>query len=168
MEIKIRNIEETDCKTISDSFKMQGWDKPVSQYENYLSEQASGDRSVLLAFVDDDFAGYLTIKWQSYYPPFREMNIPEIMDLNVLIKHRNKGIATRLMDEAELIVSKRSDKIGIGVGLTEVYGNAQVLYIKRGYIPDRYGISYNERFLNHGDVTTVDDDLILCFIKELK
>ena len=90
------------------------------------------------------------------------------MDLNVLIKYRKKGVATKLLDEAECIVSKQSSKIGIGVGLTKDYGNAHVLYIKRGYVPDRNGISYNEKFLNHGDTVKVDDDLIICLIKDLK
>ena len=90
------------------------------------------------------------------------------MDLNVLIKFRNKGIATKLMDKAEQIASKRSSFIGICVGLTKDYGNAQALYVKRGYIPDRNGISYNETFLKYGDNVRVDDDLILCFIKELE
>jgi GNAT superfamily N-acetyltransferase len=123
---------------------------------------------VLLAFFDNQFAGYLTIKWVSFYPPFKENNIPEIMDLNVLKKFRNKGVATKLMDTAEQIVSKCSASVGIGVGLTKDYGNAQALYVKRGYIPDRNGISYNETFLKNGDNVKVDDDLVLCFIKDLE
>jgi GNAT superfamily N-acetyltransferase len=167
MEIEIRKMKADDCRMISEAFSAQGWNKPEKQYRSYLDEQNADERGVLLAFLDNQFAGYLTIKWDSYYPPFREKNIPEIMDLNVLIKFRNNGIATRLMDQAERIVSKRSDSIGIGVGLTAGYGNAQALYVKRGYLPDRNGISYNETFPKYGDTVKVDDDLILCFIKRL-
>lgn len=167
MKILIRKLVKEDCKVISRAFSNQGWNKPDEQYINYLLEQDVDERLVLLAFFNDEFAGYLTIKWDSYYLPFKEKNIPEIIDLNVLIKFRCKGIATKLMNEAERIVSKRSYTIGIGVGLTKDYGNAQSLYIKRGYVPDRKGLSYKYNSLEYGDNVRVDDDLILCLIKEL-
>ncbi|MCD6580116.1 GNAT family N-acetyltransferase [bacterium] len=168
MDVIIRKIQENDCKVISDSFKKQGWDKPTSQYENYLSEQISGERTVLVAFINNDFVGHLTIKWESHYSPFKEKKIPEITDLNVLEKYQKKGIATKLMDASEKIVSKHSNVIGIRVGLTKDYGNAQALYVKRGYIPDKNGISQNEHFFEYGNTLKVDDDLVLCFVKELK
>ena len=33
--------------------------------------------------------------------------------------------------------------VGIGVGLYPDYGSAQRLYIKRGYLPDGHGATYN-------------------------
>jgi GNAT superfamily N-acetyltransferase len=136
--------------------------------KNYFNEQSSGERDVLVALVDNDFAGYLTIKYDSYYQPFEEKRIPEIVDLNVLKKYQNKGIATKLMDKAEKIVLNKSDLIGIAVGLTKDYGTAQSLYVNRGYVPDKNGISQNGNYLKHGDKITVDDDLVLCFLKKLK
>jgi ribosomal protein S18 acetylase RimI-like enzyme len=168
MELNIRKLKKEDCKSISEAFSSQGWNKPVQQYENYLNEQILEKRLVLVALLDNEFAGYLTIKWEPYYPLFKESNIPEIMDLNVLIKFRRNGVATKLMDEAEFIVSKRSSQIGIGVGLIKDYGNAQALYVKRGYIPDCKGISNSEKFLTYGDTVKADDDLKLCLLKELK
>jgi len=157
-----------DCSMISDAFKNQGWEKAKEQYIRYLHDQEEGKRFVLLAFADDEFAGYCTILWNSYYPPFKKRSIPEITDLNVLIKFRKQGIGTKLMDAAEALISEKSDRAGIGVGLTKDYGNAQRLYVKKGYIPDGLGISYNEQFVSRGDTITVDDDLILCFTKQLK
>ena len=148
MDIKIRELREDDCKIIFQSFNKQGWNKPEVQYQNYLEEQSNAERVVLVAYFNDDFAGYLTIKWNSHYPPFKQKRIPEIMDLNVLRKYQNNGVATRLMDEAEKAVSTRSDYVGIGVGLTKDYGIAQMLYVKRGYIPDGNGISENRTFPN--------------------
>lgn len=41
------------------------------------------------------------MKWQSEYAPFREKQIPEIMDLNVLPPFRNQGIGSALLETAE-------------------------------------------------------------------
>ncbi|MCJ8008548.1 GNAT family N-acetyltransferase [Lederbergia wuyishanensis] len=163
--LKIRNLLSEDCEIISKAFAEQGWNKPVFQYERYLSEQKEGVRKILVAEYDNQFSGYLTIKWESDYASFGSKGIPEIVDLNVLIKYRKKGVATSLMDEAERIVSEKYDSIGIGFGLTSDYGAAQRIYVKRGYIPDGLGVSQNGKFLTYGDKITVDDDLVLYLTK---
>ena len=170
--IRIREMKAEDCAVISCAFSEQGWDKPVSQYQGYLRESKSGSRVVLVAEVCDPeagslFAGYTTILWQSWYPPFREAGIPEISDFNVLMKYRWQGIGTALMDEAERRIREHSSIAGIGVGLTKDYGAAQILYVRRGYIPDGLGLSYREKFPEYGDMVRVDDDLILCLTKKL-
>jgi hypothetical protein len=78
------------------------------------------------------------------------------------------GIGTILMREAEWRIAQLSPIAGIGVGLLAGYGAAQVLYIKRGYIPDRRGIIYQNRQLNYGDQVMVDDDLVLYFTRNVK
>ncbi|HSK70873.1 MAG TPA: GNAT family N-acetyltransferase [Pyrinomonadaceae bacterium] len=166
-KFSIRQLTENDCEVISEAFAQQNWNKPLSQYKNYLREQDAGKRQVLIAEFENEFSGYLTIVWQSHYSPFREKNIPEIVDLNVLIKFRNRGIGAALMDAAESLIAERFNIVGIGVGLTGDYGAAQRLYVKRGYIPDGRGISQNGRFLKYGDKITIDDDLNLYFTKDL-
>jgi len=94
--------------------------------------------------------------------------IPELVDFNVLIKYRRPVIGSRLMEAAEESVFKKSDRVGIGVGLFSGYGNAQRLYVKRGYVPDRRGIYKEGRFARFGDDVTLDDNLVLYFTKELK
>ena len=89
-------------------------------------------------FYKNEFAGYITLKWNSLYQSFKNQGIPEIMDLNVLPPYRNHGIATALLDMAELEAVKKQNKAGIGVGLYDGYGSAQRL----------------------------DDDLVLWFTKE--
>ncbi|MBS4219858.1 GNAT family N-acetyltransferase [Bacillus sp. FJAT-49711] len=165
--LEIRDLMKEDCKTISTAFKEQGWNKPASQYESYFLEQTEGTRKVLIAEYNNLFAGYLTIRWKSDYEPFFSARIPEIVDLNVLMKYRKNGIATALMDEAETIVSEKYNCIGIGFGLMSDYGAAQRLYVKRGYIPDGLGISQNGKFLTYGDQMTVDDDVALYLTKIL-
>ncbi|MCJ7840095.1 GNAT family N-acetyltransferase [Lederbergia sp. NSJ-179] len=165
--ISIRTLMKDDFATIARAFQDQGWQKPASQYERYYQEQLNGERVVLIAEYSNQFAGYVTIKWESTYPPFSEKEIPEIVDLNVLINDQNKGIATVLMDEAEKIVKEKSAVIGIGFGLTGDYGAAQRLYVKRGYIPDGLGISQSGKILKRGDQVQVDDDLALYLTKSL-
>ena len=164
-KILIRRITFKDCEIITQAFAAQNWNKPLAQYQNYLREQKEGKREVLIAEVEDEFAGYLTIMRQSDFAPFREKNIPEIVDFNVLIKFRNQGIGARLMETAENLIAENHKTVGIRVGLTADYGAAQRMYVKRGYLPDGKGISQNGKFLRYGDKITVDDDLSLSFIK---
>lgn len=168
INLSIREISENDPLTISNAFKEQGWDKAMSQYERYINEQRSGERVTLIAEVDGEFAGYVNVIWESYYPAFKEKNIPEINDFNVLLKYRRLGIGSKLMDRAEEIISERSSIAGIGVGIFSDYGNAQVLYVKRGYVPDGKGIHNGEHYVTYGESVVIDDDIVLYLTKTLK
>jgi GNAT superfamily N-acetyltransferase len=165
--VQLRLLEEHDIPVIADAFRAIGWDTRRSQYQRYLAEQQAGRRLVLVAFTDGAFSGYLTINWDSDYPPFRAEAIPEIQDFNVLPAARCRGIGTRLMDEAERIVATHSPRVGIGVGLDPDYGPAQRLYVRRGYIPDGRGATSGGQFVKYGDRVTVDDGLVLHLVKGL-
>ena len=163
-----REIRKSDCKIISEAFQEQGWkDKTIHQYLQYLSFQKSGERDVIIAEFDGIFAGYLTIKWKSDYKPFLEKEIPEIVDFNVLKKFQRKGIGTALMDEAEQRIKKVSKFAGIGFGVTEDYGAAQILYINRNYKPDGRGLIKNSKSIKHGEVIAIDHSIVFCLIKKL-
>ena len=84
MSLTIRLLEARDIMGIAEAFRELGWNKPASKYERYLKEQQRGERTVLVAFQQNTFCGYLTICWTSNYPPFRAAHIPEIVDFNVL------------------------------------------------------------------------------------
>jgi ribosomal protein S18 acetylase RimI-like enzyme len=168
MDIIIRMLNDSDPEKISDSFKEQGWEKPINLYRRYLEEQSNGDRVSLVAEIDGNFAGYVNVLWNSYYPSFKEDNIPEINDFNVLIKYRRLGIGAKLMDKAEETIGERSDTAGIGVGLFSDYGNAQILYVKRGYVPDGKGIYGNQKYVEWGQSVVIDDDIALHLTKKLK
>jgi GNAT superfamily N-acetyltransferase len=171
----IRELLESDCVIIAQAFAAQGWDKPEAQYRHYLDECRAGARVVLVANWAAEsarqFAGYVCILWQSDYTPFREAAIPEIADFNVLLAYQRRGIGTALMDEAERRISARaasgraSPIAGLGTGLTADYGAAQVLYAKRGYVPDGRGLSYSGRPVSWGEAVRVDDDLNLFLIR---
>ena len=166
--LTIRPLDAADVQPIADAFAAIGWRKPASQYERYLSEQARGERLVLVAWEHERFAGYLTIVWESGYPPFRAAGIPEIVDFNVLPRCRRHGIGTLLMDAAERLIAERSSEAGIGVGMDPDYGPAQRLYVKRGYVPDGRGLSTGDRYVVPGETVRVDDGLVLHFTKQLR
>ncbi|MGW1347161.1 GNAT family N-acetyltransferase [Kribbella sp. NPDC002412] len=165
MGYAIRALRDGDPEVISGALSAIGWSNPVSQYEKYLAEQRAGLRNVLVATVDEEYAGYVTIWWESPYQPFD--GIPEIQDFNVLPKFRRRGIGSGLMDAAEALVAERSDTVAIGVGLYADYGTAQRMYVRRGYIPDGRGILYKLQPVPPGEMVRNDDDAILMFSKSL-
>ena len=166
--LQIRLLTAADIEVIAEAFTAIGWHKPASQYQRYLAEQTAGERVVLVATVDGDFAGYVTIVWESGYPPFRAASIPEVVDFNVLPHYRRRHIGTKLMDEAEARIAHRSPVAGIGVGLYPDYGAAQRMYVLRGYIPDGSGIWYDVHQVQPGEAVYVDDSLALFFTKQLR
>jgi len=165
--LNIRDLIQTDPPVIAAACAAQGWDKHEALYQHYLEEAARGERDVMVAEDEVGHAGYVTIVWASDYPPFRAAGIPEIVDFNVLIRCRRRGIGTALMDEAERRIRQRSRVAGIGVGLPPDYGPAHILYICRGYIPDDRGLWQAGHILQYGDQATVNDDLALFFTKSL-
>lgn len=165
--VHIRLLDDSDPPGIAAAFLKMGWNKPEGRYRRYLQEQQAGNRTCFIASVDGQFAGYVTVNWQPAYAGFADRNIPEIQDLNVLAKFRRKHIASRLLDRAEAEAARHSAIVGIGVGLHPGYNAAQQLYVKRGYIPDGYGVTYRDHFVHEGAQVTLDDDLVMHLTKEL-
>ncbi|KTC64735.1 GNAT family acetyltransferase [Legionella adelaidensis] len=164
----IRSFLETDISQLVSEFAKHHWPKPRETFELYWAEQVKSERLVWMAFFNEQLAGYVTLKRTSYYRPFKENHIPEIMDLNVLPPFRNKGIGSLLIETAEKEAFKSSDTIGLGVGLYKDYGPAQKIYIARGYQPDGRGVTYNYQPIEPGKMVCLDDDLVLWFTKSCK
>jgi GNAT superfamily N-acetyltransferase len=165
--LTIAPLAEGDIDEIASAFAAIGWNKPAEQYWRYFDECLSDARLVVVARWSGAFAGYGTVVWLSGYPPFREADIPEIVDLNVLPQLRRRGIGSHLLDELERSVSDRARTVGIGVGLTEDYGPAQRLYVLRGYMPDGRGAHAQAGPLRWGDKVVVDDGLVLHLTRAL-
>ena len=165
--IQIRSLNQHDPPVIAAAFASIGSVKPEATYHLYLEQEAAGSRTSLVATVDEEFAGYLTINWQPTYPGFAELEIPEIQDLNVLPTFRRRGIASRLLDLAEAQVARRYRVVGIGVGLHAGYNAAQRLYGLRGYIPDGRGVIYRNQYVGQYVQIMLDDDLVLHLTKQL-
>ncbi|WP_427889342.1 GNAT family N-acetyltransferase [Kribbella sp. GL6] len=162
--MEIRPLRDDDPDIISGAMAELGWDKPVAQYERYLAEQAAGTRDVLVATVGGAYAGYVTVRWKSPYFG----NVPEIQDFNVLPKLRRQGIGSALMDAAEALVAERSAVVGIGVGLYADYGQAQRMYVRRGYLPDGRGLIYDGHQVPPMELVRNDDAATLMFTKQLR
>jgi GNAT superfamily N-acetyltransferase len=138
-----------------------------SKFTLYLEEQQEGKRSVLVAFTDARAVGFVTVGWQSLYPPFQENGIPEIVDLDVLAEFRRRGAGSALMNDAERLITTRASVAGIGVGLHSGYGAAQRMYAKRGYVPDGWGLWLNDHYVGDGEHISVGDEAILYLVKDL-
>ncbi|MGB1288521.1 MAG: GNAT family N-acetyltransferase [Aggregatilineales bacterium] len=166
--MKIRQATATDADWLQSSFdNNMGWTKPSGYFVQVCEKQSQADLVLLIATIDDVYAGHLKIIWQPNYPYFRENDIPEIQDLNVVPDFRRRGIATALMDEAESRIKTRAPIVGIGFGLYADYGAAQRMYVLRGYIPDGHGVAYDDKYPTPGTAVRLDDDLVLHLIKQL-
>lgn len=166
-KIVIRAMQTQDIPEIVLAFDNISWHKSATLFESYLRDQANGERFVWVVHIDEQFAGYVTLKLHSNYLAFQEQNIPEINDLNVLPEFRNKGIGGQLLKTAENKAREMHHEVGIGVGLSSDYGAAQRLYVKRGYIPDGKGATYQEKPVIPWQNYCVDDDFNLWFTKKL-
>lgn len=115
---------------------------------------------------DDSFVvGYVMLNFVPRYNLYKKLGIPEIQDLNVAPEFRRQGIGRALVEHCEKECGAAA--IGISVGLTKEYGAAQRLYVKMGYIPDGFGVTYDREGVAHGQRVAIDDDLCLMMVKEL-
>ncbi|WP_025685680.1 GNAT family N-acetyltransferase [Paenibacillus maysiensis] len=168
-QITIRQLSNHEEVSLLDFefLKRYPWYTSNDYFYKCLEENIEGKRVTLMAYYAGTLAGCCHLLFASDYPYFKKGNIPEINDLNAFPEFRRKGIASRMFDELERIASKRSRLIGLGVGLYKDYGNAQIMYNKRGYVMDGKGIVYRNIQVIPGEQVTVDDDLLMYLIKEL-
>ena len=164
-ELRTRSLSFHDTERLSEAFSAIGWSKPAAVFHRYLEEEGRGARWTRVAEWNGEPAGYVTIAWEPADPEFARRGIPEIMDLNVLPRFRNRGIGSALIGEAELEVSKRSSAVGIRVGLHSGYGAAQRLYVQRGYVPDGAGVVVSGLAPAEGSEIRLDDEATLRMIK---
>lgn len=163
----VRQMVAADAAVVSAAFRAVGLSKPVARFDRYLAEQDSGARMCFLSEVAHEIAGYVTLLWSSPYADFEARGIPQISDLNVLPAQRRRGVATALLDHVEATASTRSPIVGLGVGLYRDYGDAQRLYVKRGYVPDGRGVMYDYQPVEPGESIRLDDDATLMFVRRL-
>jgi GNAT superfamily N-acetyltransferase len=167
MGIVVHTLERDEIGLLAAGFSVYDKNKSVQLFERYFEEEQEGHLICLVANVDGNDVGYLTIWWDSPYVSFSKRSIPEIRDLNVLPHYRGKGYAARLMAHAEEMISERSDFAGIGVGLSSDCGTAQRMYVRRGYVPDGLGLMCKYQKVDPGSKVKVDDDLTIMLTKRL-
>jgi len=116
----------------------------------------------------DADAGFCVLNFTPLYSLYRKMGFPELQDLNVLPEFRRRGLAAALIDHCETAARVRgAGGVGISVGLTRDYGAAQRLYVKKGYIPDGFGATYEREPVAAHAMHRVDDNLCLMLYKTL-
>lgn len=165
--IVIRDMEQSDAQIITNEEIAQGWNQTIEKYLRRLQDQEAGVAIPLVAEYKGFVAGYISIYPDSKNGAFANQGIPEIVDLGVLEKYRNLGIGNKLMDVAEMLVAQTSDRVYLGVGLHQGYGNAQRLYVKRGYVPDGSGVWYRNSICPPYSDCNNNDNLVLYLSKDL-
>ena len=163
----IRSMMKSDIQRLVDGFAEQNWHKPDQLFINYYQQQKNNERLVIVAEIEGNVAGYVTLLPYTESGPFAHKQIPEIVDFNVLMKFQNRGIGNKLMDVTEKLAQETSKYVSLAVGLHYGYGSAQRMYVKRGYIPDGTGVWYNGKQLEQYAKCENNDDLILYFLKSL-
>ncbi len=140
----------------------------IGKKDDGYFEQALDQAVVLICFAQDTPCAFCLLNWQPRYSLYRKLGIPEIQDLNVLPKFRRRGIATKLIDWCETRArAQKCELIGISVGLSKDFGPAQILYTKKGYIPDGNGVTYDREAVRAEKSYPIDDNLSLMMIKNL-
>lgn len=170
MTVSSQRLQEDHVSLLMQAFAQVGWPKGAKLFEGYKRDVEEEKRVVWVAFLREQVAGYVTLLWDSRYPPFKEQGIPEIVDLNVLPKARGRGVGSYLLALAEKEAFSKSPWVGLGVGLYAGidggYGAAQRLYIKREYVPDGLGVTYSYKPVVPGKSYPIDDDLVLWLLKD--
>jgi hypothetical protein len=62
--IEIKALHSSYIPEMVNAFAKINWNKPASIFENYLQEQENGERLIWVAFIDNQFVGFVTVKWQ--------------------------------------------------------------------------------------------------------
>lgn len=169
----IRSMLPTDIEGLSGSFMAQGWHKPPEQFERYFRWQEEGVRKVIVAETEGKPVGYTTLLPVTPTGPFAG-KLPEIQDFNVLMAYQRRGFGSRILDAAEALAAEYhlglvpgETRVSLGVGLHSGYGNAQRMYVKRGYIPDGSGVWYQDALCPQYAPCANDDELVLYMSKEV-
>ncbi len=170
---QISELQESFIPWVKTGYEKMGWGKDEAYFETCFQQQEAGELVVLVSYDAKSYDamsyfGHLKLVWVPEYLEFRNNNIPEIKDLNVIPDMRRQGIATHLIARAESLSSTKCRAIGISVGLHYWYGPAQRLYAKRGYLPDGHGIYFNNLQVEADDSIIANDELVLHLVKELK
>ena len=102
-----------------------------SRYTKRIEENQAGSAAYLLAEQGDEIVGQVFLK---FYGTENDPNTPNMEDLLVKEKYRNKGIGTALIDKCEQLCRAKDYKaISLSVNPT-LNPKAKSLYEKLGYI----------------------------------
>lgn len=136
--------------------------RPLEKHRERLEQQRRGDILYLVAWEQGAVLGHELLRWRG------RLGYPQVEDLFVLPEHRDGGVGSRLLDEAEAQTRSRGfDRIGLGVAVDN--DGARRLYSRRGYAQaeaEPYLVTYPA----YGDdgIQRVVNELTLFLAKELR
>ena len=165
--MNIQLLDKNELETTIQLFTEQVYFGDRNEAEQHFDVDYNGPSDTFVAYADEEFAGFITIRWESHNEQFKKNNIPFIHHLEVKPEFKGHGLGHALMEVAENLIATRVTHAGICVGIFGAYGTAQRLYASRGYIPDGRGICHHHRPVEEGETLTIDHDLMMWLVKEL-
>jgi hypothetical protein len=63
--IAIKKMTKPDIPLMVYECAKADWPKPESLFQRYCQEQCCEERLIWLAYLDNQFTGYVTLKWKS-------------------------------------------------------------------------------------------------------
>ena len=166
--VTIRRAEIADLQSLQVMAGLLGAAKEPGYFGTCLTEQAEGRRELFIIAQGGVDAGYAMLNWGPQYALYKRLEIPEIQDLNIIPDMRRRGLAAALIAHCEGRGRERGcAQMGICVGLHSGFGAAQRLYIRLGYMPDGFGVTYDRETIRAGDFRPVDDNLCLMMVRDI-
>jgi GNAT superfamily N-acetyltransferase len=113
------------------------WERPRALHRERLEEQSRSGDLYLIAWREDVPVGHVILAGPDSPNASefaRRFRCAEVMDLAVMPEHRNRGVATALMNECETRTRGLGiGCIGLGTGLDTGYAPARELYRRVGF-----------------------------------
>jgi GNAT superfamily N-acetyltransferase len=119
-EVHIERVAPTDLAEVIQLFTKQVYPSHPEETHRHFAGHAEEQADTFLASVAGELADYLTIRWHSNNPQFRQHNIPLIHHLAVVPPFQRQGIASRLMDVTEQLIATRASTITSFFGLPKI------------------------------------------------
>jgi predicted enzyme related to lactoylglutathione lyase/GNAT superfamily N-acetyltransferase len=165
--VTYRPMEQADVDRIIAASDLQKFSGARKTFETLFSEQEQGKRKVIIADCGNELAGYVSLLPTAKGGAFKNKGIPQISGLMVFEKFREHGIGTELMNRIEKEAETVSDEVCLAVGLYPEAGQAQRMFVKRGYVPDGTGAWYGRSNAKFDLTVILNDSLALYMSKHL-
>lgn len=161
-DFEVHQVTREELPEIIDWFATSYYDNREDA-EAHFADHFDGQGATFIANCGDQVAGYITVALKA-----RIKDMPCIANLVVFEPYRRHGLGSQLMDVAEAYLAKGADQVVLWVPIIGRYGPAQRLYAKRGYVPDGDGVVKHGVPVEEGETHRIDEDLLLCLVKDLE
>ena len=165
MKPTVRAMRESDAAAFKYEYTLSGEIKSGETFNTLYARQRMKKVNVYVAEFECKLLGYIVVNYET---TLNGEVLVHIEDLFVLPLFRKCGVGQSLLDYAEREIVRRYDKVNASIGIGGIYGAAQRLFIKNGYMPDGQGARFNGRILQEGANATNTRNLCLKYSKELK